>query len=709
MDIVAHRSLQVRWPALHTLAEHPLLIAILAIASFLLFRNGFAFGPNIFGDELSYSVLARASGHMAELDVSLVGPLPNHLYFDVYEGVASLGWAGLSAARSINALFCALAVAPLYLLVRRTQSPATSALIASAAVIACPGLYASLYMPEAMYVFFFYTAFALAVSALDMRWKPGLTTMALCLCLAGMALTKPHGLVVATLICLSSCFAWERGRWDENARITLTAFAVLGISVAIRQAYVRFSGDTGGAVGDSMGGYRVLADFLPRMLESPKVLQDLRQVAWLNLASALPFVAPAIFFVLARRSAQDDGDGRPLLLGLLLWLGLLAMVIGFTVLVSIGSGENLGRIHQRYYDHALVLLCVLSACSLPHAAGPRRFVAWIVWVAMLMAAMYFRTRFPMSSTNWVDHPLLFGAYHFPVIGSLSLAMPFLAIISGVRWPERHGLRAFLIMSLPAVASLLAMTAQLRESRMMTSADRIGLAFSLVSAPSERVHVVSAGGNDSVHRMAFYLGDRADYAFFDPGNPEPLAAYLGRLPEGARLLADERLPLGDPWVRTLRLQGGFSEYERRTEIEEQLLIGVDDVELDLSQALPDGSAGFHGAESWGAWMSAREATIRLPKAMTDHVLLSVTARRLSSGLSGPAAILICGRTIAFDPSDTMSETDLQVECDPQGGADTNTLMIVSPYLRSPQSLGIGEDNRPLGLAISRIAVSNQRSP
>ena len=709
MDTVMRRSWLVRWPALRPLVEHPLLIAVLAIASFLLFRNGFAFGPNIFGDELSYSVLARASGHMSELDVPLVGPLPNHLYFDVYEGVASLGWAGLSAARSINALFCALAVIPLYLLVRRTQSPVTSALIASAAVIACPGLYASLYMPEAMYVFFFYTAFALAVSALDVRWKPGLTTAALCLCLASMALTKPHGLVVAALICSSSCLAWVRGHWRENTRVTLTALAVLGISVVIRQAYVSFSGDAGGAVGDSMGGYRVLADFLPRMLESPKMLQDLRQVAWLNLGSALPFVAPAIFFALAGRSARGDGTDRPLLLGLLLWLGLLAMVIGFTVLVSVGSGENLGRIHQRYYDHALVLLCVLSACSLPHAAAPRRIVAWIAWVAMLMAALYFRSRFPVSSTNWVDHPLLGGAYHFPAIGSLSLAIPFLAILSAVRWPEKQGLRAFLLMSLPVAAGLLAMTSQLRESRMMTSADRIGLAFSLVIDPSERLHVVSAGGNDSVHRMAFYLGDRADYAFFDPGDPKRLAAYLLRLPGNARLLADERLPLGDTWVRTLRLKGGFAEYERRAGIEKQLAIGADSVELDLSQALPDGSSGFHGAEPWGAWMSAREATIRLPKTMTGRILLSVTARRLSSGLAGPAAIVVCGKTIVFDPSDTMSETDHQVECDAQVGTGTRTVTIISPYLRSPRSLGIGEDDRLLGLAISRIAVSGQRLP
>ncbi|MDR7067979.1 hypothetical protein J2X02_000796 [Pseudoxanthomonas japonensis] len=709
MDVIAHRSWQARWPVLRLLAEHPLLIAVLAVAGFLLFRNGFAFGPNIFGDELSYSVLARASGHMSELDVPLVGPLPNHLYFDVYEGVASLGWAGLSAARSINAVFAAMAVVPLYLLVRRTQSPVTSAFIAAAAAIACPGLYASLYMPEAMYVFFFYTAFALSVSALDSRWEPGLVTAALCLCLAGMALTKPHGLVVAALICSSSCFSWTRGRWGENIRITLTALTVLGLSIAIRQVYVSFSGDAGGAVGDSMGGYRVLADFLPRMLESPKVLEDLRQVSLLNLASALPFVAPAVFFLLVGRSAHGNGNVRPLLMGLLLWLGLLAMVIGFTVLVSVGSGENLGRIHQRYYDHALVLLCVLSACSLPQVAGPRRLVAWTVWVAMLMAALYFRTRFPMSSTNWVDHPLMFGAYHFPVIGSLSLAIPFLAVVFAVRWPERQGLRALLILLLPTAASLLAMTAQLRESRMMTAADRIGLAFSLVSEPSERVHVVSAGGNDSVHRMAFYLGERADYAFFDPADPAPLAAYLSRLPEQARLLADERLPLGDAWVRTLRLQGGVSEYERRAEVEEQLSIGADGVELTLSQALPEGSAGFHGPEPWGAWMSAREAQIPLPKVITGHVVLSVTARRLSSGLTGPAAIVVCGKTIAFDPSDTMTETDLQVECDTPTDTRAAMLTVVSPYLRSPQSIGIGEDSRPLGLAISKIAVSSKRSP
>lgn len=686
-----------------TFAETPMFLAILGVIALLLFRNGFAFGPNIFGDELTYSVLARASGRISALDVHLMGALPNHLYFDVYKQVADLGLAGLSAARAINVLFCGLAVVPLYWLVRRWRSPRVAALISALAVFACPGLYSSLYMPESMYVFFFYSGFALAVAALDDRWRSVPLMLALTVTLAGMSLTKPHGLVVAVAICMSSCLCWVKGDWRGNLRSSIGAITVFVMSIIIRQVYVRYSGDLASLqVGDNMGSYKALLDFVPRVFGSPGVLTSFLHVAFQNIGSSLPFVIPAFCFLLAQHDTRFYPGSRSLLLALVLWLALFLMVVVFTVLVAIGSGESLDRIHQRYYDHALVLLCVLSASGRVDSVSSRRIYVWLALLVGLIVTLRFFASFPIGSTNWVDHPLLFGIYHFPLVGKISLLTPFVAVLLLTRWPDRFYLQVLGFLGLPVLGTVLAMLVQLKESQAMRPADRIGLALELLATPDQKLFVLSAGGNDSVHRMAFFLGKNAEYRFFNPEDPVSLTTFLSALPADVRLVADKRLTIGYDWVPVAQLGGGYTEYERREKIEDQLSVGPDDVLVEMS-SLSDGDIlGFHTPEQWGAWMAASKGKISLPKMLSGNYTITVMARKLDSKVPGNAAIEVCGEVHQVQVSDVMSEFSFDVKCAIPGEA----IEVLSPYLVSPHDLGLSEDARSLGLAISTIVITKK---
>lgn len=690
------------WMALTgRLRERPLLVAVLGLLALLLFRNSLLFGPNIFGDELTYSALARASGKVSEIDVNLVSPLPNHLYFDLYNWTSHLGPASISAARALNAIFCALAIIPLYSLVRRWLTPHRAALTATAVAFICPGLYSGLQLPEAMYAFFFYCCMTQSVALMERRWQSIPAAIVLALLLAALILTKPHGLVVAVVLCASPFLVWTRGQVSLNLLRSVLGLGTLLLAFAIRQIYVAYSGDAVG-LNQSMGAYQALLTALPHFIESSQALPAIRLALFQNFAASIPWLVPAAaaaFATVGPRNAEGQIDlPRVAMLCIATWLAVMMMTSVFTAFVAVVAGESPDRIHQRYYDYSLAMLLVVFVSSWKSFGGRGRLTLLLATFVSLGFVISFLRLFPIAANSWLDHPILFGAYHFPIVGKWSLLLPLLIGLFAAYRPKLRDACSAAFLILASWWSASAILTQARESRLMMAPDKLGLALSMLQDGEERPTIIAAPGNDSPHRIAFFLAGGGTYHVIPLTDTVTLDNILAKSSVAAIVYADARFKLNSGWVPIQEMPGNYTEYERRSNVQASLHNNLTLQEISLAAPRGVTLTGFHPAESWGAWMSSKTATIGLPKPMLGSYLVRLNGRTLDTSNS-KAVLKVCGREFPLNFQNVVSNVAVKVECD-EAAED---LSLSVPRTTTPKSLGINEDERPLGLALQDVSI------
>jgi phosphoglycerol transferase len=555
--------------ALVTIFGGVCLLLLLRVATFA--------APIVFGDEMSYGLLAQSLGNAAVYSRNeILQPLPNQLFFDVYHLAALCGEAMLGFGRALNCVLFALAVLPLYALARRFVAQREAVLFAAIVLLLPTNVYTGFFMPESFYFLAFYVvawaflAFIAPHGRLRYAVFAGVS-------LAGLSLIKPHGLTIllaCNLTLLVGLCVWRRER-----RRVLSGWALLLLAFGVGRAILGIS-DAPLAEGTWLQrSFGLYANFITHTLQvtlDAPLLERLRLAATNNVgATLLLFGAPlaaSACWLLRRRVPQEAPDatglGRSHLFTGITLLCLLIGTIKFTAYIAgADPSQDPARLHERYYDFSfgLLLLCgYASLRALPGDASSRRVGAWLSAGLIFAAALWYTLQvLPTLQASWIDHATLLGAWAWQFHGVFFIALLGVVAALLVPFAPRIALRGYaMFLAFVALGGFAAVVEQGSVSRRLNEFDRAAMTLKALYGPRELEHglVISSADNMApLFHVSFALRNNVTMRLLPPESPIEPAALA---PDAQWILAYGQHAIdGDGWDAGLPLPAHATLYRR----------------------------------------------------------------------------------------------------------------------------------------------------
>ena len=353
--------------------------------------------PTVMQDELVYMVQSR---HTDPADARF----PNYLFSWVYSSTLWLGTEFYNYVKFLNFIFLAGFGAIIYLLSRRIFGLWISIAVALAAVAGPASLYGSIFMPEAMYIFFaglsFYLVLKVPAEPLRSSWR--------CLLAAGvsMALTslvKPHALFLTIGFALFFLFAskWRTKNFTDrflNAGIFLTATIAIKLLGGLLLA-----GPNGATL---FGGYGSVESLLDRFLSLIGIsggdassggsergsIGDQPTASFLELTVqqfglhflAIGFLlAPAWYVFFSTKFSVKSSMAELSLFS----LGTMMIVISaFGAYVTTNGDDHTDRVLLRYYEF-LIPIVYLGAYQVLRQKHPEGILKYVFFGFFLLSAV----------------------------------------------------------------------------------------------------------------------------------------------------------------------------------------------------------------------------------------------------------------------------------------------------------------------------------
>ena len=501
----------------------PALLAA-SIAVLLLLRVSTLGAPMVFGDEMSYALLATSLGDpTVYTHNSILHPLPNQLFFDVYHFATLCGDAMLSCARALNSLLFALAAFPLFAISRRFL-PTRQAILLTGVILLLPNnAYTAFFMPESFYFFAFYLvvwAFITFLGRDGHNWHAAATGFFL----AVLSLIKPHGLVIVltcslTLLVTLCTSRAERRRIALGWCVLITVFAlsrfVLGISAAPSNDTPWF---------DQMFG--LYASLMKNMLDftyDPQIIARLKVATINNLGTLLLLFGPAILAIgcwltRPRRKVEQDEDVTLDRLNLFALITLICLLIGtikFTASIAgLDPTQDPNRLHERYYNFifGLLLICGwvnVRAMSQQAHSNVARSSILLVPIGGI-ALWYMANVFGDTPASSVDHPVFFTVWTVQNwgIGFLALLLLSSLLLFPFRMVLASRIYAICILLICGIG-FQAVWSEQADSQTLQATDRAILTLKSLYTPAQLKHGAIVGdSNAPLFRAAFYLRNNA---------------------------------------------------------------------------------------------------------------------------------------------------------------------------------------------------------
>jgi hypothetical protein len=353
--------------------------------------------PFVFGDELTYSELAR---RLADQRLGAVGYVLRSGYGLVYPLTIAPAYAAFSdlpsayaAAKVLNALLMASSVIPSYLLARRVLKKQWVVAVCALTVIGPQMIFTSTLMTENAFLPVFLVACLAAVRMLE---RPALGRQLVCLALVGLAvLTRLQAVallpgVAIAIVVATACE--DRFSWRAIGERLRPYFKVGGLVVSLGAILVFAQLARAGSLKGLLGSYGVLQ----------QAYSPLETLKWLvlNLAD----------------------------------LDLLLTVAAFS---STNPGGH--RLHDRYLFYLVPMLLILCFRLLQNriASGARLLTLGVISATVLPGVIPYEK---MGAESWVDglaiQPWLNKAIPQDHIGAIAVVVAALIGLAIVRF-RRH--------------------------------------------------------------------------------------------------------------------------------------------------------------------------------------------------------------------------------------------------------------------------------
>ncbi|MBK5012066.1 phosphoglycerol transferase [Pseudomonas sp. S60] len=668
--------------------------AIMALAFVLLLMRSSGIYPTVFGDEYTYSSMARV------LPLSSAS-IPNYLYLSIYKSTLMCGDGFMGCTKLLNALFFVLASPFIFMVARRYCSARASVLIVALSMLGPINGYTTYFMPEALfYLTFWMSAWYFLTLASTAPWQQWALLGVLMGC---SSLVKPHAMFVIPGFCL--CIAYfaykDLDRWFVTALKNAVVF--VGVMMLVKFG---FSYLVAGKAGLTLFG-----NFYATTLESSASSLD-RYLAILRtaptiaaghlLGNAVMFgcaLAAIITTSIATLKTREIGEnGRFAFFTLFLLLNLIAVVALFSASVAgTNAVETALRLHMRYYDFLFPLLFIAAGAEL---AGTQltahRYVRWAVAIVIMAAVLYAGiTRMHPFTLSFIDNPELRG---FTFRKKLFVVLALLSLISLILWctKPRKGTQLFLFIYLPLsiLVSTVYASISLLERRHADAYDKAGMFARQYLPVSERPHLLVVGDNPaSILRALFWVEDL---------NAGPDLSYKpGAIYTADQSPADKKwiLIVGDVEVakgdfKVLQLNG-FSLARKLPKVSPLVL----DFRTQINMEAVELVRGFSYPESWGAWSNADTVTLQFARPLPKAFVLEINAKAFGPNQNQNFEVKVDDRRYPLRLSAEVEPYSVKVD----NPDEVNKLTIKVPQATSPEQMGMNGDKRLLGIGIRQIVI------
>jgi hypothetical protein len=353
--------------------------------------------PTVMQDELVYMVQSR---HTDPADARF----PNYLFSWVYSSTLWLGTEFYNYVKFLNFIFLAGFGAIIYLLSRRMFGLWISIAVALAAVAGPASLYGSIFMPEAMYIFFaglsFYLVLKVPAAPIRSSWK---WLLAAGVSMALTSLVKPHALFLTVGFALFFLFAskWRTERFTDRL---LAAGTFLGTTIAVKLigGFI-LAGPNGVTL---FGGYGSIESLIVRFLsliglsggETSTGVSEGEPIASQPTASFLELtvqqfglhflamgflLAPAWYVFFSTKFSVKSSMAELALFS----LGTMMIVISaFGAYVTTTGDDHTDRVLLRYYEF-LIPIVYLGAYQVLRQKHPEGVLKYVFFGVFLLSAV----------------------------------------------------------------------------------------------------------------------------------------------------------------------------------------------------------------------------------------------------------------------------------------------------------------------------------
>ena len=641
---------------------------------------------SVFGDEWTYSSNSR-------LTPIADAKIPSYLYLWIFRLTNQCGADFLSCARWLNAIFFVAATPFIYAVLKPYTSPGKAVALTLVAIAAPANSFTTLFMPESLYFFMFWVLSFMALRPYAARpWRYAAQCGAV---LGLMCLVKLHALFLLGGLCafvlIDALWPGVRGRL-KSALIVLAATVAVFFAVRFGLGYV-----LGGKGALSLMGefYSTQANVSKGQLPLDALIWNTMKSGWGHVIGLCmlfgPLLVAAVFNLVRGNDEQSQRARSAVLFGLTMLAALVTITAYFTA--SMSYSENIGRLHQRYYDFCLPLLLL----------GP------LAWRGLEARPAAWKQALTRAATVIIALLMLYAA----TIG-LRLYTPYFVDSPELSWVQGRRLLPALVGGIGAIACLSFIFGHWRKARLAALGYYVlivaaGTAAATVTTRSRTYADVFVQAGQllrtqypDVARHGQLVGDQhaglLKAKFYADSNALEVVATnpSGNFDKGldwtrdsAVLFDDWELPPGS--YHRKRAYEGFTVYWLRKRDT-----------LDFSKPLPasvKSTRGLAAPESFGRWSQDKEVVLVLNEPISGDLQVTIEASAFGPNVGQPFSIalgdveqpLLLGTTAQ---AHTLYFPDV---------ADARSLVIRVPQPTSPQQLGIGQDPRLLGISLVRLSM------
>jgi phosphoglycerol transferase len=692
------------------LVSERLIFPFLAIIFFALFiRNSAAVYPGLL-DEFYYNQYAR----LLPFSEAAYG---NFLYYLIYRVTNACGDGFMSCAYFLNTIFYVSAFFPIYAIARSCIKKPLAIWVSFLAILAPYNIWTAFFMPESLYflVFWLYifTLLFFRPSNDYVRWLFVGLVLGIC------ALVKIHAFFLLPASCLFILYLdMQKGKdWIKKSLVHMLCFGVSAVLIKLIIGYL-LAGSAGltlfGAYTDMVSqGADVLNHALsaaqPEGLDpyfSPLEIlkRDGPRAIWINvlpifLLYSLPIVVILISLTKItplRRSMDSDVATRiDLVVISFLLIGSVVSIIAIFQLALMAKMMGQAELFWRYYEFSFPLLyLVAGACISDTQYKNEKYNFKNLVLICFVSGVVLWALFKGAGTQWVsmgNKPLFM--YTIGVASITALAISIFRI--------NLSLKIFIWIILPFIllVSNIYIYKEFKKTRMMPNDSSVGHLINSRLSKSDLSKLVVVQDNSLTQTVPMIFFNQAPIEFISI--PESQKQYdLRNLPAGRDwvLLMGNHELVGDALNKThedLLYFGGMT-----------LFGGHGDITIDFKKAQWKGlinkhSGLFNPPEPWGAWSIGNKIKIEFSKPLPRIFNVELTARAFGPNLSENFFLRVGSRSIPFKIR-TFPEFE-KVSILVENFSRSNIIEIDIPRPASPKDMGLGDDNRTLGIGLTHMHI------
>jgi len=618
------------------------------------------------------------------------------------------GSAFLEAARVLNALFFVGAAPFIYQTTRKVASKWVAVLVATLSLLDPINTYTAYFMPEGMYFFVFWWMSWYLLCRRQAR--PLYYGMMSGLLLAILVLVKVNAVFLLPGMMAFLVYANYRDHspsWVKHSAVNAASFVATFAIVRFALGYL-FAGKAGLQILGTRYGSLANASAAPARfsLLTSEVSGVLRgHVLGLALLFALPLASTVVILFRKHTGTEDDNALSNIAAYTLAVLLPLIVVVAYFTASVLGESpyESLGRLHMRYYNFLfpLFLMVVAGQLTARDFRRNRYVVLASVSALILLIGLAFRVLLRLYSPSLIDSPELHGvtvtSASFYLVGGLGI----LSLLVWA-WNQRRGAQLALFLVMPIVILLSAVhgNSELRRHLAASAEDSTGRFAHDELDPLERPRLAVVGSEPAaLFHVLFYVDDPKATAIVIPKGAPFDPATLPPDHDWVLLLGDHALP---PDIEDKIVGEGYLLFKLPTGLA-GARPGITSKTVYFSHPFRFGLVekinGTSVSELFGRWSDGRKVQIDMSSPLPRRFNLRLTARAFGPNAGLPFTMRIGEESRTFRLSTSVGEVTLPFMTD--GNARTITIEVPQPA--SPRQLGQGNDDRRLGIALSRMSI------